>query len=893
MFYHDHAFGITRLNVYAGEAAGYLLQDPVELGLVGSGIIPPEQIPLIIQDKTFVPDDTRPYTNLMGTFASQLEAQDPTWDASIWGSFGDLWYPHVYVPLQNPADLAGVAAMGRWHYSAWFYPPYIPEHPPIANPYYDPINAPWEPPMIPGTPNPSVAAEGFLDTPVINGTAYPYLNVQPKAYRFRILNAANDRFFNLQLFVADPAVTTIDGRSNTEVKMVPAVPTAGYPEGWPTDGRLGGVPDPATMGPSWIQIGHEGGFLPAPAVIPCQPVDWNRDMGTFDFSNVNTYSLFLGSAERADVIVDFSQFAGKTIILYNDSPAPVPAGDPRYDYFTGCPDLTDIGGAPEIQPGWGPNTRTIMQIRVAAAVPSAPYNLAGLQAAFATTGTTPGAFAASQNQILVPEARYNAAYNMTFPTDPYVRIGDRTLTFTPIGASAPVTIPFEPKAIHDEMGGTFDPEYGRLSSRLGLQLPLSSGNAQTFLMYEYVHPPVELITPSLYGSPIGVLGDGTQIWKVNHNGVDTHAVHFHVFEVQLINRVAWDNNVRVPDDNELGWKDTVRFNPLQDTIVALRPIAPVLPFKIPNSIRPLAPSKPLGAPLDGVPATADPTGEPVSVVNHLVNFGWEYVWHCHLLAHEENDMMHAIAIGLPPEAPTNLLATMGANVVNLSWTDNSLNETNFKIERATDTGFTAGLVTFVLGPNVTTLADNSAGSATTYYYRVFASNRIGDTTVYPAPAIGFPNMSIDSGYSNVRTITTGTIISPNSGTGQHAAGDFDGDGLQELAVDFGGNGVWLYDNAAFAQISNQNPEILASGDLNGDGQDEVIADFGPSGLWTRDGTTWTQISSFNVDGLAVGNVDIDPSDELVGDFGAVGHLVPRRDHLDHDQRGQPRRRCGR
>ena len=30
MFYHDHAYGITRLNVYAGEAAGYLLTDPVE-----------------------------------------------------------------------------------------------------------------------------------------------------------------------------------------------------------------------------------------------------------------------------------------------------------------------------------------------------------------------------------------------------------------------------------------------------------------------------------------------------------------------------------------------------------------------------------------------------------------------------------------------------------------------------------------------------------------------------------------------------------------------------------------------------------------------------------------------------------------------------------------------
>ena len=30
LFYHDHAFGITRLNVYAGEAAGYLLTDQVE-----------------------------------------------------------------------------------------------------------------------------------------------------------------------------------------------------------------------------------------------------------------------------------------------------------------------------------------------------------------------------------------------------------------------------------------------------------------------------------------------------------------------------------------------------------------------------------------------------------------------------------------------------------------------------------------------------------------------------------------------------------------------------------------------------------------------------------------------------------------------------------------------
>lgn len=45
-----------------------------------------------------------------------------------------------------------------------------------------------EPPFIPGTPNNSAGMEEFNDTPVVNGTAYPTLTVDPTAYRFRILN---------------------------------------------------------------------------------------------------------------------------------------------------------------------------------------------------------------------------------------------------------------------------------------------------------------------------------------------------------------------------------------------------------------------------------------------------------------------------------------------------------------------------------------------------------------------------------------------------------------------------------------------------------------------------------------------------------------------------------
>lgn len=70
MFYHDHAVGITRLNVYAGEAAPYLLQDTVEQDFIkgtndsganptNAKVIPATEIPLVIQDKTFVPSLTQ------------------------------------------------------------------------------------------------------------------------------------------------------------------------------------------------------------------------------------------------------------------------------------------------------------------------------------------------------------------------------------------------------------------------------------------------------------------------------------------------------------------------------------------------------------------------------------------------------------------------------------------------------------------------------------------------------------------------------------------------------------------------------------------------------------------------------------------------------------------
>jgi len=41
---------------------------------------------------------------------------------------------------------------------------------------------------------------------------------------------------------------------------------------------------------------------------------------------------------------------------------------------------------------------------------------------------------------------------------------------------------------------------------------------------------------------------------------------------------------------------------------------------------------------------------------------------------------------------------------------------------------------------------------------------------------------------------------------RHAAGDFDGDGVDELAIDFGASGAWMWNAGAWTQLSTNNPE---------------------------------------------------------------------------------------
>ncbi len=108
--------------------------------------------------------------------------------------------------------------------------------------------------------------ELYGDLPVVNGAIYPYLQVEPRRYRLRILNGANCRFFNLFFNLAKR----------------------------PTD-----IP----LQVAFHQIGSDGGFLQGPVAL-------NR--------------ILLGPAERADLIIDFSGLDGKIVTLSNNAPAPFP-----------------------------------------------------------------------------------------------------------------------------------------------------------------------------------------------------------------------------------------------------------------------------------------------------------------------------------------------------------------------------------------------------------------------------------------------------------------------------------------------------------------------------------------------------------------------------------------
>jgi spore coat protein A len=146
--------------------------------------------------------------------------------------------------------------------------------------------------------------------------------------------------------------------------------------------------------------------------------------------------------------------------------------------------------------------------------------------------------------------------------------------------------------------------YGRLVQRLGIDERLQAG---TFAR-DFTDPATE--TPR---------AGNTEVWRIFNLTGDTHPIHFHLVNVQVLERQPFDDKhyegtprfhgpARPPDSNEMGWKETVRMNPGEMTKVIMK-------FEV-------------------------PAGTPVSARTG----GHNYVWHCHILEHEEHDMMRPLIV---------------------------------------------------------------------------------------------------------------------------------------------------------------------------------------------------------------------------------------------------------
>jgi FtsP/CotA-like multicopper oxidase with cupredoxin domain len=143
------------------------------------------------------------------------------------------------------------------------------------------------PSLVDGPPsNPKIhpywIPEFFGDVMCVNGRSWPFLAVEPRRYRFRLVNGSNARFLRMGLADASSGAT----------------------------------------GPAMYQIGTDGGLLDTPVKLPglTEPAS--------DGTPTPSTRLFIAPSERADIIVDFSGLAGKTFTLTNDGQVPFPSGDP-------------------------------------------------------------------------------------------------------------------------------------------------------------------------------------------------------------------------------------------------------------------------------------------------------------------------------------------------------------------------------------------------------------------------------------------------------------------------------------------------------------------------------------------------------------------------------------
>jgi FtsP/CotA-like multicopper oxidase with cupredoxin domain len=324
--------------------------------------------------------------------------------------------------------------------------------------------------------------EFFGNMMVVNGFTWPYLEVEQRRYRFRFLNGCNSRFLVLKM--------TTTPRMNNDGFNTPEF--------------------------SFWQIGAEQGFLPAPVEL--------------DY-------LLMAPAERADVIVDFTNIpVGTEIYLVNDGPD-APFGGISLE------DLSD----------WE-STGQVMMFKVKAR-------------SNGDTTTHPSQLTLPPLPVL-PPTDVTRQLSLNEEESHSVRVSE--------DGSGNIVLDCATGEV-----------FGPTAALLGTLNPDGTGNPLTWS---------DLITEN------PALGS-TEEWEFHNFTEDAHPIHIHQIKFQVLGRGA--DGTQPPESWETGFKDTVIAYP----------------------------------------------GE-ITRVKALYDLPGFYVWHCHIVEHEDNEMMRPFHVGpIPPDAP--------------------------------------------------------------------------------------------------------------------------------------------------------------------------------------------------------------------------------------------------
>jgi spore coat protein A len=165
-------------------------------------------------------------------------------------------------------------------------------------------------------------------------------------------------------------------------------------------------------------------------------------------------------------------------------------------------------------------------------------------------------------------------------------------------------------------------QWGRLMQLIGTNVPVVGGFGRA-----YLDAPTEFVTYKTI-----------QIWNVYNLTADAHPMHVHLFNAMVLRRrpfkvtgfngtPVWTALGRGPDANESGWKETIKMMPGECTTIAI-----LVEDPLPG--RTVTVNTALASYTSTLPKSP-------RLASLGIN-GDEYVWHCHILEHEEHDMMRPL-----------------------------------------------------------------------------------------------------------------------------------------------------------------------------------------------------------------------------------------------------------